>query len=287
MIGAAYFVQLDATDPDIWYMKDLQEMFEALGVNQKQLVLAHLSDNRMPPHGPEYVTFYNKWAGVLRNYWWNEDIFLEMKQQNFLKWFPLGYSNHIKRKEATLKYDPLLRPSFRNHTLFFLGNKKSGNHLRAKNVKEITTLTSIVVLGEVSRGGFAHGSRNDYIFGLFNSKFCLQIPGRFAECYRFYDSLEAGCIPVFIDNYVSANYSTSIAESLLRLEDILWVDVDGYSRHSLPFLRYDNVSSMEEGLNSVLKDSDHLLAIFLNCQLWWKQVKEQMRVLFRDSICIS
>jgi hypothetical protein len=284
--GAAYFVQLDATDPNTWYMATLLRMFEARGADQRLLTLVHLADNQMPPHGIIYYNFYKKWGRVLRNYWWDETLFESMYRQGMVQWFPLGYSNHIKKKGNISDANALLPPASRKHTLFFLGNKKSGNRKRERNVQEIRQTSTIDLLGDVNKGNFASGPRDLYIYGMLNSKFCLQIPGRFAECYRLYDSLEMGCVPVFVDNYRNSNYSANITESLVRFEDVLWKNKNGQVSRIVPFQRFVDIADMDRGLKALLEDDIRLQTLFMDCVLWWSAAKDYVRLMFRDNVCV-
>lgn len=211
---------------------------------------------------------------------------MRMQHERFLKWFPLGYSNHMKKKELIGEYLDILPPAERNHTIFFLGNKRSGNVKRTNNVEEIKRVVKLDFLGKVSRGNFGSGSRDGYAYGLFNSKFCLQIPGRFAECYRFYDSLETGCIPVFVDSFRESNYSAVLSESLLRFEDIFWTNPAGNSTNKLPFLRFHNIREMEETLTQMTSNHVELESIFNECRLWWNAVKGNFRSIFENDICV-
>lgn len=249
------------------------------------LLLVHVADNRMPPHGSTYEAFYRGWAFVFRNYWWDEPMLQNLFQAQFLKWFPLGYSNHIKNTALQIQNRNMLQPSERNYTIFFIGNKRSGNVKREKHIEELKRTTRLNFTGGVNKGNFGAGSHDVYARGLDNSKFCLQIPGRFAECYRLYDSLEAGCIPVFVDNYINTNYTAILSESLVRFSDISWKDIDGKISNSVPFLRFPNIREMELNILSLEENPHKLLSIYENCRTWWEQIKQHFRDEFRLHIC--
>jgi hypothetical protein len=282
-------VQLDAEDPYGWYMREIKKIFKELNIKQSALNLVHLSDNSFPPHNKSLLNFYLEWALVFRNYWWEEPIFRDLLKAHRLYWFPLGYSHHMKQDRIINNYTTALSMqnflSSRSQQLFFLGNKRSGNVKREKNLAEIQRVMHID--GAVRRGGtFGAGSRDEYAYGLFNSKFCLQLPGRFPECYRFYDALETGCIPLFIDEFLNANYSELLSESMARYSDLRWINADGMSSSDLPFIRIrGNVVNMKDEVTKLLKDEQTLTKIAMNCQLWWNETKRYYRRLFETRIC--
>ena len=282
-------VQLDAEDPHGWYMRDVKKIFTALDVQQKSLNLVHLSDNSFPPHNKSLFNFYLDWSVVFRNYWWDEPMFHDLFKAQRLRWFPLGYSHHMKQERIIRNYTSALSTynfsSSRNQQLFFLGNKRSGNAKREKHLAEIQRVFHVD--GAVRKGGpFGAGSRDEYAFGLFNSKFCLQLPGRFAECYRFYDALETGCIPLFIDEFSRTNYSNLFSESMARYGDLIWTNADNVTSNELPFIRIrGNVANMKEELNKLWSDDQTLTKIAINCQLWWEEMKNYYRRLFEAHIC--
>jgi hypothetical protein len=284
--GTVFFVQLDAQDPTQWYMKELLHWFGVFGVKTSSLVLGHLSDNAFPPHGAALWDFYNRWGRVLRNYWWDEANMRRLVGEGRVLWFPLGYSHHVAKEK--LKLDSILSTHDRNMSLFFLGNKRSGNLKRAKHVAELRRRSALPVAGEVRAGGnFGTGSRSAYIAGMLSHAFCLMIPGRFPECYRMYDALELGCIPVFVDAYNEpmTNYSSLFSTSLEPLRSVRWVDSGGSLTSRMPLLRFPTVDAMNKGLQALVLEPSALNATATDCALWWEAVKSHFRTQVSSVVC--
>jgi hypothetical protein len=173
-------------------------------------------------------------------------------------------------------------------SLFFLGNKRSGNLKRLKHVAELRRRSALPVSGEVRAGGtFGSGSRSAYIGGMLSHAFCLMLPGRFPECYRMYDALELGCIPVIIDSYKEpmTNYSSLFSTSLEPLRSVRWVDSTGSRTSRLPLLRFPGVDAMNEGLQALILTPSALNATATDCALWWEAVKAHYKTQAVSVVC--
>ena len=63
-----------------------------------------------------------------------------------------------------------------------------------------TARDQVSVTRMLGHSGFAKGNATDYVSKMRDTRLCLQIAGLSTECYRLYESLDAGCVPILIDN---------------------------------------------------------------------------------------
>jgi hypothetical protein len=235
--GTVYFTQLDATKLYTWYVESILNMAGRFNASLRDFSLVHMSDNQKNPHIPLYGSFYREWRHAFRNYYWDDPVLLPLLADGSLNYFPLGYSSHV---HTVNRRSPKL-PEQRTHAMTFLGNKKSGNLRRTSNIREIDEVTGINVTGQVNFMEFGFGSTKNYRMLMMDSKFCINVQGQFVECYRLYDALELGCIPVMIDEYDNINYRDRHLEQLHPLLTFPWTDSGG-QRVSLwePGVTHDN-----------------------------------------------
>lgn len=253
------------------------------GARVKDLKLVHMSDNAMRPHNKIFDSYYYEWEVVFRNYWWNETFLKTQRRNRHLYWFPLGYSSHI------LKPPMPDIPSIhrREHLLSFVGNTGSGNMRRGNHILEIQETLNITVAGTVRSAEFGVGSENDYRDVMLKSKFCLNIRGRFVECYRLYDALELGCIPVIVDVFARFNYTLQHSEQMAPLIEFPWTDTRGSRRIGPPFVWTRTVTDLKYELARLQTVPDEVERIAADSKAWWEQMKHFHRVLFRDQLCTS
>ena len=57
--------------------------------------------------------------------------------------------------------------------------------------------------------GFGKGNASEYVDKMRDTQLCLQIAGLSSECYRLYEALDAGCVPIVVDNLAAQNQATA------------------------------------------------------------------------------
>jgi hypothetical protein len=199
----------------------------------------------------------------------------------------------------------------------FLGNRKSGNNKRGDHLKEIEHGTGLNVTGQVRYDGFGKGSAAQYVEYMRSSKLCISLRGQFVECYRLYDALEAGCVPVIIDDFKLKNYVSQHTEQLRPLLTFPWTNARGQlvaavgdsatggggsaggranyqdfntggggMQITAPFIYVRNVAEFSALLDRLLGSQPSLLDdLQAENVLWWGQVKQHYRALFTEKLC--
>jgi len=320
--GTVFFFQLDIKDIYSYLIADLMQMMTHFGRKFDDFALVHMSDQQQNPHNATmYGDFYRRWHHVARNYHWDEGFLEELQSQGQLSYFPLGYSSHLK----TLSYisfskrpagqasvhalsKEVLKPKYRPYTMSFLGNRKSGNNKRADHLKEIEFATGRNITGQVRYDGFGKGSPQQYVDLMHKSKFCISIRGQFVECYRLYDALETGCIPVIIDEFKLKNYLSQHSEQLLPILTFPWTNILGQSVTSLergegrsnyqdfntgggglhvtaPFVYVRTVAEFSALLDQLLHSESSLEALQAENMLWWDQMKKHYKAEMSGKLC--
>ena len=114
-----------------------------------------------------------------------------------VEWTPLGWSANWQPWRG-------LRPSSqRSVHVGFYGNEKyqlrpNRGALMARFEREAGVPVDGRMLGRV---GFGRGNASEYVRLMHDTRLCLQISGLSAECYRMYEALDAGCVPILINEY--------------------------------------------------------------------------------------
>jgi hypothetical protein len=306
--GTVYFLQLDTHKLYSWYAEEIILMTKKYKASLKDFVLVHMTDNLKNNHIPLYEQFYKEWRYVIRNYWWNDQILLPMYNSGFLSYFPLGYSSHMHSASSE---SVILPPAERPDVMTFQGNSQSGNYKRAGHLKELALVTGYNVTGQVQKKSFGMGSPQVYREFMLRSKFCINIQGRFVECYRMYDALEVGCIVVMIDQWDNFNYVDRYTEQMFPIMNFSWVDPQGslvahvdasgtkrtkpYLRFNtggdgatiVPFLYLKNTADFDRALKELLKDPAAMKQIQHASTLWWTQMKQHYRKMMVNKVCVS
>ena len=93
----------------------------------------------------------------------------------------------------------VLPSSKRQFNLTFSGNIGT-NKKRGINILELSNALGFNISGHTifTNTVFGTGSGPKFIQEMLHSKLCLNIKGFSAECHRFYEALECGCIPVIV-----------------------------------------------------------------------------------------
>jgi hypothetical protein len=231
-----------------------------------------------------------------------------MFNDGFLSYFPLGYSSHMHNAAAE---SVVLPPGDRPDVMTFQGNSQSGNYKRAGHLRELTRVTGFNVSGQVQKNSFGYGSTQQYREFMLKSKFCINIQGRFVECYRMYDALEVGCIVVMIDEWDNFNYIDRYSEQMYPILNFTWMDSQGNAvghqdasgtKRTAPFLRYNtggngatlvpflylkNTADFNRALEELLQNPADMKSIQAESTLWWTQMKQHYRKMLVNKLCVS
>ena len=124
-----------------------------------------------------------------------------------------------------------------------------------------------------------------YLKEMLSSVFCLNIRGRMPECHRFYEMLDCGCIPVFIDFYSSFDYTWQFLGWKGRLEDIEWRK----GKKALPFIWTKDAHSFKTIYDSFMNNGSVGLArldvLQRETMEWWRVAKQHIRNIYHKAIC--
>jgi len=251
--------------------------------NSKTFIWLHLSDESQTSHSL-FAREYSRWYVVFRNYWSvdTHDIYDRLEAQRKLAWFPLGYGHNF----AT-SYMPTRSPS---HLLTFIGNT-GNNPLRALHVQEIKG-KGIDIYAATADSPFGNSIMNASVLTevLLASDFCLNLPGASAECFRFYEALQCGCLPVIIDVFEGADYSRRNWYEFKHLLSINRVKADGqwqsifdagHTQFPVPFFWINNANDLQVLNTLSVTDKLHLK---LETYAWWGGVKDHFKGILHERI---
>lgn len=200
----------------------------------------------MPKHVPFLHENYIGWNAISRindvEYFINNKIYISSVKENFL-------NNNPKRKLLYVKMT--------------LGNSKKTNHI-FENIREESLM-------KLEKNGFCDIDPKlvywtEYISQLPNYKFCLSLPGKGLDCYRTWESLSLGVIPIVINTNLNVLY------------------------HDLPVLIVNDISEINsEFLNEkhkeICKNIDNYKWEKLSSSYWVNKIKADVESN-RMSICI-
>jgi hypothetical protein len=209
-------------------------LLERLQISGKELmgkVLVHLDDEygartpRTQTDWQAYCAMYVGWKHVFRNYWsesWSSIVghnhvmncttrvptcqahaqtgahsMLQRHANPRVEWAPLGWSSNWR---PGVKVRP---SSQRSLKIGFYGNEKFQlRPNRGTLMKRFEREAGAVVDGRMlGRVGFGRGNASEYVRLMHDTRLCLQISGLSAECYRMYEALDAGCIPILVNQF--------------------------------------------------------------------------------------
>ena len=135
--------------------------------------------------------------------------------------------------------------------------KPNRAHLIARFERE----TGARVTRALGRVGFGRGNASEYVRMMHDTRFCLQISGLSAECYRMYESLDAGCVPLLIDEFGFPGQTTAQYRFLLG---------GPASRRRAPFPHAATPLGLKQVLLELQASTASLDAMQLETRSWWK-----------------
>jgi hypothetical protein len=262
-------------------------LLERLGISSKYLVgkvLVHLDDEygarspRTEADWQAYCALYTGWRHVFRNYW--SAAWASMVGRNHamncsalcagerisslgprVEWTPLGWSAN---------WQPGHRPrrsSKRGSLVGFYGNEKYQlRPNRGALMARFEKGTDLKVERLLGRVGFGRGNASNYVRLMHDTRLCLQISGLSAECYRMYEALDAGCVPVLINQFGK--------ETAIQYRFLL---ASNGGRGAAPFPWGESPSDLKARLLQLRDDSEALDRVQRNTMRWWNQSLAHVR----------
>jgi len=236
-----------------------------------------------------YCSMYAGWKHVFRNYWseaWTRMVpqpsgaaspwtpgrmnctsLCPVNSQGMatrVEWMPLGWSANWRPHG-----NRDLRPSAsRSHFIGFYGNEKYQlKPNRGALIARFERETGAKVTRLLGKVGFGKGNLTHYEHMMHDTQLCLQISGLSAECYRMYESLDAGCVPVVVDQFgqeTDAQYRFFLGAR---------------RRHLVPppFPRAVAPAQLRGRLEELAKDPIALGVIQSKTRVWWNHSLRHIR----------
>eukprot|EP00746_Dinoflagellata_sp_MGD_P038350 gnl/MRDRNA2_/MRDRNA2_192286_c0_seq1.p1 gnl/MRDRNA2_/MRDRNA2_192286_c0~~gnl/MRDRNA2_/MRDRNA2_192286_c0_seq1.p1 ORF type:complete len:123 (+),score=25.26 gnl/MRDRNA2_/MRDRNA2_192286_c0_seq1:246-614(+) len=114
---------------------------------------------------------------------------------------------------------------------------------------------------------------------MLNASFCLQLPGESLECFRMYEALEAGCIPVIVEQWGSKGLDDATGKSVQSaLEPLKAVSGD-----VPPFIWVSEASDLRNEL-SMYQDGSQRDTLQAQNMAWWAAAKLHFRRSFSEHV---
>lgn len=278
--GSTFMLPVYDKNPVSGWAEILLSILSKYNVSSRQYTLIHTSDETHDYKHPKLLEFYQTWKKVYRQNWWNTSGFEMLAAKNRLEWYPL---HHLKMTEKS--FSDMLPASLRPINVSFRGNMAT-NRRRKPQVKEVEAALNISISGRVFKSGSfsADASQSAYETEMLNSRLCLNIRGRTPECHRFYETLEFGCIPVFVDAYSDFDYTSQFKSWKEKIAEVQW-----RRGHELPFIWARNLKELGEVYDRLLRGGEaglrELDVMQSDCAEWWVAAKQHMKRRYEEALC--
>jgi hypothetical protein len=279
--GTVFNLPIYSKKPVTGIISRLFDIFATYNVSTKAYNLIHVADESNNFNHPRLLSFYSLWKKVYRHNWHSTQEYKELHSSGQLDWFPLG---HLRSPEVP--FHQLIPSSLRKLNVTFRGNSNT-NRRRMDHFSEVQTVLGIKITGQVFSSAYHSGdpTAGDYIKEMQDSRFCLNIRGRTPECHRFYESLDCGCIPVFIDQFMNFNYKSQFKGWKSKLQEVTW-----RRGHDLPFIWARDVKHFAEIYHDLIDSGptgfDRLDAMQSESLEWWAAAKLHIKSKVENSTCI-
>ena len=258
-------------------------LLEQLGLSGSALVgkvLVHLDDEygaktpRTEDNWRDYCAMYAGWRHVFRNYW--SESWVSRVGRNHamncscdagasvhggghagprVEWTPLGWSANwqpgAKPRRASRRTSGFI--GFYGNEKFQL--KPNRGALMGRFERE----TGLKVERMLGRAGFGRGNASNYVRLMHDTQMCLQISGLSAECYRMYEALDAGCVPILINQF--GKETATQYKFLLGAKDV--------RRPPAPFPWGDTPEALKDALGRLKADEAALNSMQRDTMKWW------------------
>ena len=159
--------------------------------------------------------------------------------------------------------------SARSTLVGFYGNAKFKLN-RGRLIASFSTAAAVRVETTLGRGGFGKGNATEYLDKMRGTRLCLQVAGLSTECYRMYEALDSGCIPILVDELGG---STSMAEQYRVL--LRGSPVDGLP--PAPLLYANTSARLAPHLTRLLENTTALDELQLVTVRWWRVALRALR----------
>lgn len=268
-------------------------LLKRLGISSNALigkVLVHLDDEygarnpRTEADWRAYCAMYAGWRHVFRNYW-SEAWAARVGRNHVMncsstcssevpsshgrgsavgprvEWTPLGWSANWQSGRQP-------RPSSARSALIgFYGNEKYQlRPNRGALIARFEKATDLKVERLLGRVGFGRGNASNYVRLMHDTRFCLQISGLSAECYRMYEALDAGCVPVLINQFGK--------ETATQYRFLLG---NSGGRGPPPFPWAETPADLKIRLGQLRDDANALDTVQQDTIRWWNQSLDHFR----------
>lgn len=281
--GTVYMLPASPKKPRSWLVKDVMRLFDKYNASTEDFILVHVSDETLHFNHPNLIEFYYKWKKVYRQTWHITKEYTALSQVGKLDWVPI---THLRTPNLTASQ--MLPASKRAYNMTFRGNMATNFRrlLHWRELQQWFRKRNSSMTGRVFKSGAfsTDPSGGGYLSEMCNSRLCLGLKGVSPECHRFYESLECGCIPVFIDDYIHKSYKSAFRPWKTKLMEVEW-----RKGHSLPFIWAKNVSSFMETYDSLMLSGQEGLQRLDNMQKetmeWWAAAKKHFKDRFESVYC--
>ena len=278
--GTVFTIPIYSKRPVTGLVKNLFSIFQAHNVSTSDFTLIHVADESPHFQHPRLMDFYTLWKKVYRHNWHSNEAYQKLYDSKQLEWYPLG---HLR--SPFLPLDQLTPSSQRKLNITFRGNSNT-NKKRKNNFNEVQQVLGVKITGQVFASAYhsIDPSAGDYLKEMQDSRFCLNIRGRTPECHRFYESLDCGCIPVFIDRFVDFNYKSQFRGWQSKLQEVSW-----RRGQEFPFIWVQDVQAFanmyNELVNSGAPGLAKLDAMQRETMEWWTAARQHIKHLVETATC--
>jgi len=126
--------------------------------------------------------------------------------------------------------------------------------------------TRLPVNRSLGHSGFGKGNASEYVDKMRDTQLCLQIAGLSSECYRLYEALDAGCVPIVVDNLAAQNQATASEQYRFLLHGGGALPGDG---SAAPFPHAATPSQLAELLAQLRGNGRLLDELQAKTDRWW------------------
>ena len=120
----------------------------------------------------------------------------------------------------------------------------------------------------LGRVGFGRGNASEYVRLMHDTRLCLQISGLSAECYRMYEALDAGCVPVLLNTFGNPSSPSAAVQ---------YQFLGGRHGGPPPFLWAEVPAELNARLAALRADVSTLDALQRKTTQWWNATLDQLR----------
>uniref|UniRef100_A0A7S2CEC7 RXYLT1 C-terminal domain-containing protein n=1 Tax=Haptolina brevifila TaxID=156173 RepID=A0A7S2CEC7_9EUKA len=249
------------------------------------------------------VAEYPSWRVAFRNNEFSDadgsHSLRDGRRRGVFEWYPLGVSAQWVRlgpREPTSgTLTPSVRASERQHFLTFLGSTdKSEREDRVAQVRVALQAAAGDHRSMLSTRGHhsCYGNECDnteYVHAMRQSALSLHLPGSSADSGRLWEALEAGAVPVIVEEFGPGEEAVGTAilkgEAAVRAtRDALTPLLDDLGA-PLPFVVVRNTTALVEALRSLHEHPEALDVMQETTASWWASAKAHYARRFESAIC--